>query len=494
MNDDDRHGKRRHLRAVPPTHRRPRRDAVITYRVHIDLGDTQPPLWRRLDLSSDLFLDELHEVIQTAFGWTDSHLHQFGSGPSYYDPLTEYYLCPYMTEDGDQPGVPEEQVRLDEVLREPDDVLFYCYDFGDDWQHTITLEAVLPQQPDAPLASCLDGQRPGPPEDCGGIEGYELFAAATDPGDPRHAAALTEFHDMFGDESDPLTHPPTPFDIDQVNRTLAGFVRRTTTDEIAANLPPALAALVDAAHGMLRRELLILIGRARLDTPVPVDAAVAERALYRYRRLLDHVGDGVKLTAAGYLPPKVVQALYDELDMRGEWIGKGNREDQTYPVLSLRESAQALGLLRKHRGQLLPTAKSRALQNDPIGLWRYIASRAFGLSKQPYQQHGGLLYLLALTGDVDDPQDFVRGSLPALGWMIDARHFHAAIRDATRPVRDLLEHLGMLTWQRGIYPSAQIPSTDAAGFACTILSGLSKQLHASEVRNSSQSPSRQLDG
>jgi len=474
MNNDNRHGKRRHLRAVLPSRRRPQRDAIVTYRVHIDLGDTRPPLWRRLDLSSDLFLDELHEVIQTAFGWTDSHLHQFGSGPSYYDPITEYYLCPYMTEDGDQPGVPAEQVRLDEVLREPDDVLGYCYDFGDDWQHTITLEAVIPQQPDAPLANCLDGQRPGPPEDCGGIEGYELFTAAADPGDRRHAASLAEFHDMFGDESDPSTHPPTPFDIDRINRTLVGFVRRTTTDEVAANLPPALAALVDAAHGMLRRELLILIGRTRLDAPALVDAAVAERALRRYRHLLDLVGDGVKLTAAGYLPPKIVHVLYTELDMGSEWIGKGNREDHTYPVLSLRESAQALGLLRKHRGQLLPTAKARALHDDPVGLWRYIASRAPGLCKEPYQQHGGLLYLLALTGDADDPQGFVRGSLPALGWMIDARHFDSAIRDATRPIRDLLEHLGILTWQRGIYPSTQIPSTYAAGFAREVLCGLPK--------------------
>jgi hypothetical protein len=242
MNGDNRHGTRRHLRSVP-TVRRHRRDDIVTYRVRINLDDTQPPLWRRLDLSSDLFLDELHEIIQTTFGWTDSHLHQFGSGPNYYDLLTEYYLCPYMAEDSEQPGVPEEQVRLDEVLHEPDDVLFYCYDFGDDWQHTITLEAALPRPPDALPALCLDGDRPGPPEDCGGIQGYELFVAASDPSDPRHGAALAEFHDMFDDESDPSTHPPTPFDIDRINRTLAGFVRRTTTNEIAANLPPALATL-----------------------------------------------------------------------------------------------------------------------------------------------------------------------------------------------------------------------------------------------------------
>src|SRR5487761_1094221 len=72
--------------AEPPSRRRPRRPDGGTYRVRVDLAGTKPPLWRRLELASDLFLDEVHEVIQAAFGWTDSHLHQFGSGPRYYSP------------------------------------------------------------------------------------------------------------------------------------------------------------------------------------------------------------------------------------------------------------------------------------------------------------------------------------------------------------------------------------------------------------------------
>lgn len=70
----------------PPSRRRPRRSEVVTYRVRIDLSRTRPPLWRRLELASDLFLDQVHEVIQVAFGWTGSHLHQFGSGPGHYRP------------------------------------------------------------------------------------------------------------------------------------------------------------------------------------------------------------------------------------------------------------------------------------------------------------------------------------------------------------------------------------------------------------------------
>jgi hypothetical protein len=116
-------------RAAPPSRRRPRRSDVVTYRVRVDLKGTKPPLWRRLELSSDLLLDEVHQVIQEAFGWTDSHLHQFGSGPDLYSPETELYLCPYQVDEGET-GIPEEQVRLDEVLVDVGDKLFYNYDFG----------------------------------------------------------------------------------------------------------------------------------------------------------------------------------------------------------------------------------------------------------------------------------------------------------------------------------------------------------------------------
>lgn len=85
---------------TPPSRRRARRDEVVTYRVRVDLTGTKPPLWRRLELASDLFLNEVHDVIQTAFGWTDSHLHEFASGKDYYHFSTEHYLCPFEVAEG----------------------------------------------------------------------------------------------------------------------------------------------------------------------------------------------------------------------------------------------------------------------------------------------------------------------------------------------------------------------------------------------------------
>src|SRR6266702_6089846 len=104
-----------------PPRRRPRRSDWVTYRVRIDLAGARPPIWRRLELSSTMFLDELHRVVQIAFGWTDTHLHRFALGESVWDQAAELYLCPFDVDEGEDDGVPTHEVRLDEVLVEVGD-------------------------------------------------------------------------------------------------------------------------------------------------------------------------------------------------------------------------------------------------------------------------------------------------------------------------------------------------------------------------------------
>jgi hypothetical protein len=165
----------------------------MTYRVRVDLRGTKPPVWRRLELSSHLFLDEVHEILQTAFGWTDSHLHRFASGGSGFDRHAQLYLCPFDVEEGEDDGVPGEDVRLDEVLVEVGETLHYAYDYGDGWEHVVRLEAVLDRSADAPPARCTGGRRAGPPEDCGGVWGYqELVAAGEIDGDDFDPAEVDE--------------------------------------------------------------------------------------------------------------------------------------------------------------------------------------------------------------------------------------------------------------------------------------------------------------
>ena len=318
---------------TPPSRRRPRRLDVVTYRVRVDLKGTSPPLWRRLEVASDLFLDDFHDVIQAAFGWTDGHLHRFGCGPQYYSHDTEYYLCPFEVEEGET-GVPEDQVRLDEVLVEIGDKLFYTYDFGDDWQHNIRLEAVVCREDPAPRAVCTAGRGPGPAEDCGGVYGYELIIAATDPTHADHADGVAEYARCFGDAADPACFTPTTFVIEEINEALAELDLDDTTSLI--NLPEPLDELVHAVRTSDgKRRLRRLIGDAVLDQPVQVDTATATRMVHPYIWLLDRVGtEGITLTSAGYLPPVHVNAVVTELGLATEWISRGNRESQTLPVPS----------------------------------------------------------------------------------------------------------------------------------------------------------------
>ncbi len=420
----------------PPSRRRPRRSDVVTYRVRVDLADTKPPLWRRLELASDLFLDDVHEVLQVAFGWTDSHLHRFASGPRYYGPETEYYLGPFEAGDPDL-GVPEHEVRLDEVLVDVGDRMFYVYDFGDDWQHTIKLEAVLPRGAAAPRAVCTAGRRAGPPEDCGGVYGFELIAAATDSTRPDHTEAVAELARFYGDEIDPENLALSPFDRDAINRALAGLgfdgvsgraggerpdqrtVGEVPEKRTASEVPEPLADLLAAVRtAPARRRLRQLISGAQLDEPVSIDDATAARMVGAYTWLLNRVGgDGIKLTGSGYLPPAHVEAAVDELGLGEEWIGKGNREHLTMPVLHLRETAQRMGLARKYRGRLVLTTRGRALREDAVALWWHVAEHLPPRSRDDSETQAGLLTLLLVAAQApDDLHATVAELLTAIGW------------------------------------------------------------------------------
>ncbi len=395
--------------------RRPRRSDVVTYRVRCELQGTAASVLRRLHVASDVFLDDVHEVLQVAFGWTDSHLHRFASGPSYYSKRAEYYLMPFEVDEGED-GVPEAQVRLDEVLARAGDTLFYCYDFGDDWQHVIRLEAVLPWADDQARSLCLGGAGPSPAEDCGGVHAYGLLVALNDPGHPQHAAARAEYASIFGDEADPVAFAPTPFDQDAVNAKLDGL--SLDAPPVSA-LPVRLAELVAAVRwAPARRELRRMIGVA-LAAPVTIDPADTARMARRYLWLLNRVGpDGIPLTSAGYLPPVHVAAAVADLAIDREWIGKGNREVQTLPVLELRETAQRAGLVRKNKGRLVVTGRGRALAKDPVALCLHLAESVPPRSRDSCAEQAGLLLLIAAAaGITKDLNDTAAEFLEALGWM-----------------------------------------------------------------------------
>jgi hypothetical protein len=142
---------------------------VPTYHLSIVLLGMRPPVWRRLQVPGNANLGWLHAVIQVAMGWTNSHLHQFliddarYSTPAHYESMVE----------GEEPARDEARATLAQVAPGKGAQFGYEYDFGDSWEHGITVEKILPPDPaTATIALCLDGARACPPEDCGGVGGY----------------------------------------------------------------------------------------------------------------------------------------------------------------------------------------------------------------------------------------------------------------------------------------------------------------------------------
>jgi len=192
--------------------------ATSSHQLKITIEGTVPPIWRRLLVPSASTLGQLHQIIQVAFGWENYHLHQFTIGEdSYTDP----------TMMGDLGNLDEEEVTLAEVAPRIGLRFVYEYDFGDSWRHVILVEPPTANAPSAPYPVCTDGEYAGPPEDCGGVPGYEVLCdAIADPAHPQHE----HWREWLGDDFD-----PDAFDRDEINAEL----RQIATARIDAALTPA---------------------------------------------------------------------------------------------------------------------------------------------------------------------------------------------------------------------------------------------------------------
>lgn len=199
----------------------PPREDVVTFRVRVDLEGANPPIWRRLELASDLHLDALYVILQITFEWENGHLHEFMIGDSRYDRLAERFGNELMQDDlmlgGDEPNVSEKDVRLDEVLAAKGDKLFYISDFGDNWEHKFVLESIQPRPQAAPVALCTGGKRAAPPDDCGGIWGYEWrIDVARNPKHPDHDEAVERYEYYYPNRD----FDPAVFDQAEINAAL----------------------------------------------------------------------------------------------------------------------------------------------------------------------------------------------------------------------------------------------------------------------------------
>jgi hypothetical protein len=181
-------------------------DSLI-YRFEVTLRESKPPIWRRFQVPATVTLAQFHTILQVVMGWTDSHLHRFIiNGKEYGRPDYEERYA------DDDPIFDERRVRIEKLFPVMPAAFLYEYDYGDGWLHVIIVDGKLSGSPEADYPKCIEGERACPPEDVGGIGGYEeLLVALADPEHEEHEMMRLWAGENFDSEK---------FDIGDVNQAL----------------------------------------------------------------------------------------------------------------------------------------------------------------------------------------------------------------------------------------------------------------------------------
>jgi hypothetical protein len=190
-------------------------------RAEVHILDVEPKISRTLELPITLNLAQLHEILQAAFGWTDSHLHQFNIGGLIYG-------APELDVDGlsDSRIFEATEVRMIDFHfpYDPDEnplTILYEYDFGDNWRHLLRLERVAREE-SVKYPRCVAATRSGPPEDSGGPSGYASFLEAWLDADHEEHKAM---HRWAGRNFDPES-----CNLDGINKAIAKALRASKGD------------------------------------------------------------------------------------------------------------------------------------------------------------------------------------------------------------------------------------------------------------------------
>lgn len=215
--------------------------AQALYELDVRLNEIEPPIWRTVEVPGAWSLEDVHYALQVAMGWTNSHLHQFVIANTMYGMIG-----------GDDFGGPkiedERGVRLQDLVR-VGDVFSYEYDFGDSWEHAIRVSKVT-FATKAPKARCTAGARACPPEDCGGVGGYEQLLAAL--ADPRHAE-----HDRMVEWS--ADFAPEQFELPKAGLDLGAAIKRLRTLAEEDEPDEEVGGAMNDAVITLPRELVELV-------------------------------------------------------------------------------------------------------------------------------------------------------------------------------------------------------------------------------------------
>lgn len=374
--------------AATPATQPDRLDAPLLLTLTVELDHSEPRIWRRAQVRSDITLVRLHQVMQGLFGWLDYHLYCFAVGGDPFDHGAQRFLCPWEADEGEVTGLPAADVYVDQVLRDSGDRLAYAYDYGDSWELTIRVESAEPCPEDAPVARCTGGRRAAPPEDCGGLRTAEELSAVVDD--------------------------PAAFDIDTINAELASPLAVLAD----ADLHPRVAAVVPLLSSTdLGPDLIARATELAGEAPT-IDAEAARVAVGAYLWFLDALADGVTLTQAGYLPPALVKESCERLPTMRDLPWATTREVDAHALMGWRDNLKAAGLIRKYKGRLLPTRLGASLRRDPVRLFEHLAAAATPeTAAGSIADAGALMLLLLATGaEADQAERTVAAALGELGY------------------------------------------------------------------------------
>ena len=191
------------------------------YQLKIQLDYTKPAIWRQVLVDSEMVFSDLHFVIQKVMGWDDAHLYSFRVGKGKSRISIQSRMDPMGYDMGSFYGDYEaEKIKISKLLINKKDKVIYEYDFGDSWEHTVTLEKVLEKNElsdPTHIPTCIAGERRCPPEDCGGVGGfYFLLEVLEDKKHPEHENMLEW---MGGEEGE--IEPWDYFSVEEADSNLA---------------------------------------------------------------------------------------------------------------------------------------------------------------------------------------------------------------------------------------------------------------------------------
>ena len=163
----------------------------LVYQFKITLKGIEPPIWRRVQVPSSYNFWDLHVALQDSMGWLDYHLHAFRILDPRTGEVLEIGIPSDDLFDDERPCLPGWEFPISDYFQAQGNRAEYEYDLGDSWEHEVVLEEIVERVPKSKYPKCIDGARACPPEDCGGMWGYqELLETIRDPSHEEYESAL----------------------------------------------------------------------------------------------------------------------------------------------------------------------------------------------------------------------------------------------------------------------------------------------------------------